>query len=263
MARSSEQKKAYVDRAIEEMSQPLPGLSHVPAIPDGINLDLRNARLPETYNHAKTAMAECAQTDECKAWSDKAEALRAYAKMQDDTELEDMAKRIKARAIHRASQLMAEFQSKGGRPPKRTTAATRGSSTQGGAAREAGFSEHQERQARDVGAIPKEKFEALVDGPNPPTIPQLAEIGRREKSTAENQIAAIVGDRDPKDFNTAMHLGGMLRRVVEESAGYEIASAMRGIDRDQVAVWLDRVETIRRWLDRVQINLKERFDDEQ
>src|SRR5215213_3486747 len=170
-------------------------------IPKNIDFDLRTAKLPATYDRARAALAECVATDECKSWADKAEALRAYAKMQDDKELENMAKRIKARAIERAGELMAEFQARGARTDKEPRAGSGPRLTQGDVARKSGFSERQEKQARNVASIPKEKRDALIDGPNPPNIAQLAEIGKREKTTFEKQVEAIVGDRDPKDFS--------------------------------------------------------------
>lgn len=51
---------------------------HVPA-----NLDVSGASLPQTYENAKTALAECASIDECKDWSDKASALASYARMSE------------------------------------------------------------------------------------------------------------------------------------------------------------------------------------
>ena len=46
--------------------------------------------LPETYQAATTALAECQRIDECKDWSDKAFAIAAYARMSKDDELHKM-----------------------------------------------------------------------------------------------------------------------------------------------------------------------------
>ena len=61
-----------------------------------------NARLPQTYESAKTALSECVALDECKSWADKAAALASYAKQANDDELMKMATRIRDRAIRRA-----------------------------------------------------------------------------------------------------------------------------------------------------------------
>ena len=48
---------------------------------------IANAQLPEKYEAAKTALAECARIDECKDWADKAHAMASYAKQADDDSL--------------------------------------------------------------------------------------------------------------------------------------------------------------------------------
>lgn len=75
------------------------------------------ARLPETYEAARKALAECSRIDECQDWADKAAALASYAKQADDDSLHKMALRIQARAVRRAGQLLKEFDGRG-RPPK-------------------------------------------------------------------------------------------------------------------------------------------------
>ena len=67
---------------------------------------VENALLPETYKHAVDALARCESLDECKSWSDKAAALSSYAKQADDPELENMARRIRARAVRRCGELL-------------------------------------------------------------------------------------------------------------------------------------------------------------
>jgi hypothetical protein len=67
------------------------------------------------YNNAKQAIAACVDIDECKGWSDKAAAMRAYAKMRDDEEMENNARRIRARASRRIGELLSEVEpDKGG-----------------------------------------------------------------------------------------------------------------------------------------------------
>ena len=48
---------------------------------------IRNARLPEMYQSAKKALAECSRIDECADWANKAEALASYARQADDVSL--------------------------------------------------------------------------------------------------------------------------------------------------------------------------------
>lgn len=78
-----------------------------PALPV---LATRDARLPQTYEAARVALAECERVDECKDWADKAQALASYARQADDETLEKLALRIRARATRRAGELLKQFQ---------------------------------------------------------------------------------------------------------------------------------------------------------
>lgn len=69
-------------------------------------LDVQNAALPASYEAAKQALATCTKLDECKDWSDKAQALASYARQADDDDLEKYAVKIKAHAIRRCGELL-------------------------------------------------------------------------------------------------------------------------------------------------------------
>ena len=75
-----------------------------------VNLHTSGARLPVAYEEAKSQLAKCATVDECKDWADKAAALASYAKQSQDESLENMAKRIRARAIKRCGELLREIE---------------------------------------------------------------------------------------------------------------------------------------------------------
>ena len=77
--------------------------------------ELPEARLPVSYEAARTALANCAQVDECKDWADKALALASYAKQANDETLFKMATRIRARAIQREGELLKEIEAQSGR----------------------------------------------------------------------------------------------------------------------------------------------------
>ena len=79
--------------------------ANLPAIPNAAN-----APLPEKYQEARQALAECSEIDECKDWASKARALASYARQMDDDTLLNFAKRIQARAMRRAGKLIKEFQ---------------------------------------------------------------------------------------------------------------------------------------------------------
>jgi hypothetical protein len=71
---------------------------------------ITTARLPQTYEAARQALADCQGLDECKDWADKAAALASYAKQAEDETLMKMAARIKARAVRRAGELLQQIE---------------------------------------------------------------------------------------------------------------------------------------------------------
>jgi hypothetical protein len=64
---------------------------------------IKAALLPERYEAAKWAIAECERVDECADWADKAAAIASYARQADDRELENCAQRIRDSALRRAA----------------------------------------------------------------------------------------------------------------------------------------------------------------
>lgn len=142
------------------------------------NFKIAQAQLPETYEAAKFALAECHRIDECKNWADKAAALAAYARIADDDSLKKFADRIQARAVCRAGELLREYDARGGDRSKSVGDGTFG---QRQAAAEAGMSKRQQVTAVRVANVPKEEFEAVVEGDNPPTVTKLAEMGTKHR----------------------------------------------------------------------------------
>lgn len=141
-----------------------------------------DASLPQKYEAARTAIAECERIDECKTWSDKAAALASYARQAKDDSLRVMAIRIQARAERRCGELLKQIEpaqggdrgnsATGGRPPVGSRKA---------AADQAGLSEHQRKTALRVAAIPEVEFNRQVESERPPTLTRLADQGRTQR----------------------------------------------------------------------------------
>jgi hypothetical protein len=196
-----------------------------------------NAKLPETYERAKTALAECSSIDECKDWSDKAAALASYAKMSDDDTLRKYAERIQARAIRRCGELFRQLDrpEQGGRPKNGMDAPTVSS-----AARDAGMSKHQQVQAVRVAAVPEPQFTELVDSDTPPTITKLAAMGTKK------QLVDLKG-RDPAKFNKAMHFVGGIESYARECKAYDvqgITEILTDTERSRLRAAINAIDAI-------------------
>lgn len=193
------------------------------------SITVSSASLPRTYEAAKLALANCDQIDECKEWADKAAALASYAKQAEDDQLLNLSKRIKARALRRAGELLKQIDpSKGGRPAE-TGVGTHTSFSRGDAAAEAGMSKHQQVQATRVANVPRETFESMVESDAPPTATKLAEIGTAKKP----KPAVDLGGRDPKAFNRALHFVALIERYAGDLSAYDIGEILSCLDDDQ------------------------------
>lgn len=160
-------------------------------------IDTTTARLPSRYQAAKAALRDCTAVDECKDWADKASALASYAKQAGDTQLEDMAKRIRARAMRRAGELFKQIepQDKGGDRKSDHGAATDTVVSRASAAREAGFSKRQQVTATRIASIPADDFEEMVE--RGATVTELAAAGTQHREAnrdeAKRLVAAVKG----------------------------------------------------------------------
>lgn len=180
---------------------------------------VQSARLPETYENARNALAECQRIDECQSWADKSEALASYAKQADDDSLRKMADRIQARAIRRMGELYKQMSQGRGGDRKSCEYQSAGTHTSIDSARKAvGQSRHKAYQAIRVATVPDEEFERQVESDNPPTVTKLAEMGKR-------QIVDLKG-RDPKEFNTALHFVAAFERHLKECGKHDVLATV-------------------------------------
>lgn len=193
-------------------------------------INAASARLPQTYENAKTALASCAQLDECQSWADKAAALASYAKQANDDELMKMATRIRDRAIRRAGELLKQIEPAKNHHDASTREGDYPSRKQ--AAETAGMSSHQAKQAIRVANVPGDDFERQVEGENPPTITALAEQGKR---SAPRPVIDLQG-RDPGEFNRSLHF-------VAEFEDY--ARTVERLDLSRILPGLSRIEAAR------------------
>jgi hypothetical protein len=146
-----------------------------------VPIDAAQAKLPALYEEAVAALAECDRIDECQHWSNKAEAIGAYAKMAGDDTLRAMADRIKARSVRRMGELLKEHNAPGKRTDK-PTEGDHGKLSQREVAERAGVSEHRQLQAVRVANVPAKQFETAIERKRPMTVAQLADKGKTSRS---------------------------------------------------------------------------------
>jgi hypothetical protein len=199
-----------------------------------------NAQLPRVYEAAREALATCQQVDECKDWADKAAALASYAKQSQDESLMIMAQRIKARAVRRAGELLVQIEpGQGARDGKREEVARL--PLRSDAAREAGFSQHQQKQAVRIASVPKETFEAQVEALKPATLTQLASQGIKPRPLVDHK------GRDPKSFNRALHFIGMFEAYAKDLEKADIDAAITVLidsERASLRAFINRIDAI-------------------
>ena len=149
---------------------------------------------PISYEAAKQAIAECESPFECRTMADKAAAMVVYARMRDDTELQNRAVRLQAWASRRWGEIDKELY-----PDRRQQNLKQNVRNVGGdisvnqpqntlfekrAAPTDGTTERQRVVSRRLAAIPEAEFTRQVESPKPPTVTQLAEQGKATRSAA-------------------------------------------------------------------------------
>jgi hypothetical protein len=202
------------------------------------------ANLPAKYEAAKTALAECDRVDECKTWADKSQALASYARQSKNKDLENMAMRIRARAIRRCGELLAQVAKQQGgdrkskgheRPFDRKQAAT-----------EAGLSPRQAKDALRVAKVKPESFESQVESAKPPTVAKLAAQG---KSPAKGVPLYEQLGMTKQVFQAGMYFRGDMEDYLTAMERHSPADVVAGSTKEER-------ETIRR-----NIKLIEKYHD--
>jgi hypothetical protein len=200
--------------------------ARLPSSHDLPNMD--RAKLPANYAAARAALAQCVKVDEAKAWADKAAAIASYAKQARDDELGLMAVRIRARAIRRCGELLSAVEPAKNQHHARARAAN-GHGTRQDAARRAGLSQRQAKQAVRVANVPEPEFEEQLKGKTP-TIERLARQGTKHKTKVVNlasrKLVRLVDrfDQEMRDLDLSAAVAALSKKEA------------RGLDRRVRAV---------------------------
>jgi N6-adenosine-specific RNA methylase IME4 len=118
------------------------------------------------YDRARAALQKAHRVDEVKAIRDWAEAMRAYAKQANDTEMQTLAVEIKLRATRRLGEVEKQQRDKGEIAKKSQGRRKRNSddiaTVSKPTLKELGIDRRLSATAAKLAAIPESKFEAIV-----------------------------------------------------------------------------------------------------
>lgn len=208
------------------------------------HVDTASAQLPQSYEAAKRALAECERIDECKGWSDKMAALASYARQVEDETLLKTAMRIHGRALRRVGELLKEFDGR----PQNAVKQSRDTPTlisRREAAEQAGLSRDQQVAAVRIANVPAKVFEAAIESDSPPTITKLAEAGRKAREALGFDY---LQGRDPQKFYAATHTLGALQRFAEKCAEHPPEFVAGGVGTHEVTEARKLVMDVDAWL---------------
>lgn len=226
----------------------------IPLGPTGLPEGFENARFPAVYERAKQALAECARIDECKDWANKAEALASYFQQSKNEQMMKDCRRIQARAIARCGELLRQIETKQGGDRKSQEYQRDGSDpliTRESVASAAGLSERQRKTALRVVSVPKEQRDVLIESDDPPTVTQLADLGKQSKPKPLHDLEGI----DPYLYARATELQGAIRRLAAYCQKHDpiaIAGAFKAHEIQSLKTAISDVES---WMDRFIISL--------
>lgn len=188
----------------------------------------REPMVPAEYEAALKAVQSCIDIDEGKYWSDKADALAAWAKIHRSNDLLRKAKVLKLHAYRRMSQIAEELRPfKGGKPETGGRAGGPNSYL-----REQGFTKTEAVHVRAVGRAPEPTFQTAIRAENPPS-PAWFKQPYTEVDSARAKLLTFYGFRDlcrttkPKDLAEALSSKDIARKAITE-----------------ITEWLDRLEQL-------------------
>lgn len=196
-------------------------------------LNGRIPHVPVEYETAVKALTECCSLDESKYWSDKADALAAWAKIYRSDETVRKAKMLKLHAYRRMGELAAELRPK--HNPRKGEGAGKGHLPgPRSLLREHGLSIAEADSARVLSELSERRFKKLLQNPVAPT-------------TARHVI------RDTTTWHQVQAAAMTLRSRCRQFTPAQAASTMSSVEAENA---LGLVREITEWLDEFEPRLK-------
>lgn len=149
----------------------------------------RVAEVPVFYEDACKALVACQTIDESKYWSDKADALAAWAKIFKSKKAEVEAKKLKLHAFRRMGEI-AKAMLKDGRERGEVTDSKMGAKKGiNHILIKQGLTHSQAHLVSKVSKVPDEVFEDAIKSPKPPSPSSIKSIVIKRKSAVEGSDA--------------------------------------------------------------------------
>lgn len=220
---------------------------------------------PVCYEEARQAIAKCESPFECRTMADQAAAMAVYARMRDDTDLQNRAVRLQAWAARRWGELDRALH-----PDRRQANLKQGprnvvdhnsvelpKNSNFGNQPESGkrplppdgTTEYQRVVSRRLAAIPEPEFTRQVESENPPTLTQLA---------AQGKVTRV---RDP-EYSQVTDTSQPLRMFAQFAASHDAAELAQSVTAAEVRIVREMVTRSGRWLTTFWDNLPAEHPDE-
>jgi hypothetical protein len=221
------------------------------------SLNISSAPLPVAYENAKMAIYQCNELDECKDWSDKAQALASYARQSADEELEKMSKRIRARAIRRCGELLKLLDGRGKNNQYAQVKRDGGdpSHSKSEVGESVGLSERQIKQANRLSNIPEDDFNRQVESNNVPTLTALAKQGTKPLTEQQIKNREWLEKPKPEGFADAIHTIGMMKELKYYTDKFEPEYILGGMDEDGKKKAIEIIKSLESWFDRFVVKM--------
>lgn len=189
----------------------------------------RQPLVPVEYEAAVKALTECISLDETKYWSNKADALAAWAKIYRSDETVRKAKMLKLHAYRRMGEIAAELRPK--HNPRKGEGSGKGHLPGPRALlREHGLSVAEADAARVLSELPTRKFEQLLRNPVSPTTAR--HVVRDETTYHQFQAVAMSFRSRCRQFTPA--------QVVSTMSAIEVENALELVK--EIIDWVDEFE---------------------
>jgi hypothetical protein len=145
------------------------------------------------YEAARRALAEAKRIDEVKAIRDQAAAMRAYAKLSKDRQMEADAQAIRLRAERRIGELMAQQakaigKAKGAKGIGTSAGYNKTRTQQPATLAEAGIDKNLADRARKLAALPEKVFDAAMDVRKTGKVPTMGLIDALADAAVDREL---------------------------------------------------------------------------